>query len=303
MIAIADRQSGVVSRRQAYDAGVTRWQVRAETRALRWKVVGTQCLAVHTGPLPREAELWAAVLEAGPRAHLDGVAALEVAGLKNFEEPLIRVSVPRGARVRRTAGVAIRQTRRYRSDDVVAAGIPRTRPEVAATRAALWAVTDRRAALILTMAVQQRIVTADALGRAMLRVRRDRRRAFVHGILLDLLGGAGSLGEIDFVRQCRERGLPAPAQQVVRRAPSGRYYLDVCWPEFRLVVEVDGIHHLAAEHVVGDALRQNDVVIRTDETVLRLPLLGLKVAADEFFEQIAEALRLRGWTPGRSEAA
>jgi len=210
VLALAERQDGVVSRRQVYGAGVTRWQVRAEVRAQRWQVVGTQCLAVHSGPLPRASQLWAAVLEAGPRAHLDGVAALEVAGLRNYEDHLIRVSVPRGARVRRTAGALVRQTRRYRAEDVVGVGVPRARPEIAATRAALWATTDRQAALVLTMVVQQRIVSAEKLAVAMLRVRRDRRRAFVHGILLDLLGGAGSLGEIDFARECRARGLPEP---------------------------------------------------------------------------------------------
>ena len=52
--------------------------------------------------------------------------------------PRPRVSVPRGAR---SGGprLDIRQTRRWRADDVVAVGIPRSRPAVAAIRAALWA--------------------------------------------------------------------------------------------------------------------------------------------------------------------
>ena len=32
----------------------------------------------------------------------------------------------------------------------------------------------------------------------------------------------------------------------------------------------------------------------TDQLVLRLPLLGLRVAADDFFAQIIEVLRSRG---------
>ena len=63
------------------------------------------------------------------------------------------------------------------------------------------------------------------------------------------------------------------------RDKRGRYYLDLYWPQWRLVVEVDGIHHTWAENVVGDALRQNSLAIRGD-TVLRLPLLGLRLAAD-----------------------
>ena len=108
---IARRQGGVVSRIQLYDAGVTRAQVRAQVRARRWRRVGSQSLAVATGPLTRPGQHWAAVFEAGPRGFLDGAAALEAAGLKQFDEPRIRVSVPRGARIRRARGLDIRQTR------------------------------------------------------------------------------------------------------------------------------------------------------------------------------------------------
>jgi len=149
--------------------------------------------------------------------------------------------------------------------------------------------------------VQQGLSTAERIGVEMLRVRRDRRRAFVYGVILDLLGGARSLGELDFARQCRERGLPEPTRQVVRRGRDGRYYLDVAWDQWGVVVEIDGIHHTWAVNVVGDALRQNDVTLQ-DAVVLRLPLLGLRVAADEFFDQIEQALVDRGcpFVQGRS---
>ena len=62
---------------------------------------GVQCISMTTGPLTREQQLWAAVFEAGPRAFLDGASALEAAGLQRFASTRIRVSVPRGARVRR----------------------------------------------------------------------------------------------------------------------------------------------------------------------------------------------------------
>ena len=104
-----------------------------------------------------------------------------------------------------------------------------------------------------------------------------------------------SLGELDFARECRRRGLPEPSRQVVRRGRNGSYYLDVTWDDWRVVVEIDGIQHSWAQNVVSDALRQNDVTL-TDAVVLRLPLLGLRVAADEFFAQIEQALvrRLAG---------
>jgi len=144
------------------------------------------------------------------------------------------------------------------------------------------------------MVVQQRLAVPEDIARALLDVRRDRRRRFVETVLLDLIGGAESLGEIDVARNCRRRGLPEPDRQVVRKGRAGRYFLDAYWEDFGVVLEVDGIHHLHARNVVDDALRQNHVTL-AGGTVLRLPLLGLRVAEDDFFEQIETALRRGGW--------
>ena len=112
----------------------------------------------------------------------------------------------------------------------------------------------------------------------------------------ELLDGARSLAEIDVGRELRKRGLPAPTRQSLRRDKRGRYYLDLHWPQWRLVVEIDGIHHTWVENVVCDALRQNSLAIAGD-TVLRLPLLGLRVCAGDFLDQIEQALRNNGWLP------
>jgi very-short-patch-repair endonuclease len=283
----------VISLGQLHDLGVTRSQVRAQVAARRWQRVHSLVVAVHTGPLSAEGTWWAAVLEGGPQAYLDGVSALVVEGLTGFTWDTICVSVPPTARVRRAAGLHIRRTRRHHPADVTPYGVPRARREIACVRAALWARSDKQAVLIVTMVVQQGLTTAERVGRALLDVRRDRRRALLHATVLDLLDGVRSIGEAEFAAECRARGLPEPTRQVVRKGKGGRYYLDVCWEEWGVVVEIDGIQHSWASHVVGDALRQNRVTLG-DELVLRLPLLGLRVAADEFFEQIEQALRDRG---------
>jgi very-short-patch-repair endonuclease len=152
------------------------------------------------------------------------------------------------------------------------------------------------------MTVQQGLASAQAISLEMLRVRRDRRRTFIHGILHDLLDGVRSLGELDVARECRRRGLPEPTRQVLRRAKNGTYFLDVYWKPWKLVVEIDGIQHTWASQVVGDAIRQNSLVLEGDR-VLRLPLLGLRVAPDEFFFQVEEALLAAGCQiPGRRTA-
>lgn len=280
----------MISRRQFAELGITRWQIRADIRAGRWRAVGRQSVVTHTGPLPVAARHWVAVFEAGPRAFLDGPSALLAAGLTGYDVDSIRVSVPRGARVyRRLPGVDIRQTRRWEADDVAGGGLPRARVEVAAVRAALWARSDKQAALVLTMVVQQRLTTPERLAEESLRILRDRRRPLLQQIVLDLLGGVRSLGELDVVRECRRRGIPEPTKQVLRKGRNGRYYLDLVWEEWGLAVEVDGIQHAWANQVVGDALRQNDLSLQ-NMTMLRLPLLGFRVARDQFFDQIEQAL-------------
>ena len=294
--ALAREQGGVLSRPQLYAFGITRSEVRAHARARRWQLVGDQSVCLHNHDIERRGQMFAAVFQGGPRACLDGATALEAAGLTGFDAPRLRVSVPRGARVRRNRRFDIRQTRRWCADDIERRPLPRTRADVAAVRAALWAVSDPQAVLVMTMAVQQGVASPEAIGRQLLRIRRDRRRALLHEVVLDLLGGAQSLAEIDFARECRRRRLPEPTRQAVRRGRDGRYYLDVVWEEWKVVVEIDGIQHTRAEAVVRDALRHNEVTLQ-DAVVLHVPVLGLRIAPDDFFGQIGRAL-LAGGCPG-----
>lgn len=95
--AAAQDNDGVLSRTQLHDLGVNRWDIRREVRSRRWQVPGRHAVALHTGPLDQRAWWRVAVIEAGRHAALDGVTALLAAGLRNYSEPLIHVSVPRGA--------------------------------------------------------------------------------------------------------------------------------------------------------------------------------------------------------------
>lgn len=293
-VKLAMSQGGVISRPQLLALGVTRSQIRAQIASQRWRAWRSQCIAVHTGALTPLGEQWAAVLEAGPQAVLDGASALIASGLRSFEQESYRISVPHNARRRCGKGLNVHQTRRYRLADHMSGGVPRTRPEVAAVHGALWARSDKQAVLILTMAVQQGLTTAERMGAVALRVKRDRRRQLIQATVGDLLDGVRAVSEHEFARQCRERGLPEPSRQVWRRTRNGRYYLDSYWEEWGVVVEIDGIQHGWVQNAVSDALRHNEVAL-TDALVLRLPLLGLRVSADEFFDQIIEALRSRGY--------
>ena len=225
--------------------------------------------------------------ESGSGACLDGVTALQAAGLTGFESPTIHVTVPRQSAPHRLIGVRLH--RRRDLGRLAGAGMPRTPPEWATIHAAQWAATDRQAALVVCLAVQQRLVAPARLLDAWATVRRSPRRALLASVIVDVCAGAHSLGELDFAFWCRRYGLPEPTRQSVRTGPSGRVYLDVWWEAHRLVVEIDGAQHVSGLGPVEDALRANEVVL-ADDRVLRLPLLGLRLYPDAFMSQVARAL-------------
>ena len=77
-------QGGVVSRRQLYALGVTRWRYVANVRARRWRRIGRPVdLRPHRADDARRQTGGRRCSRAGPRAFLDGASALEAAGLEH----------------------------------------------------------------------------------------------------------------------------------------------------------------------------------------------------------------------------
>ncbi len=167
-------------------------------------------------------------------------------------------------------------------------GIPRVRAEWATLHAAQWAVTDRQAALLVCLVAQQRLVSPERLLGAWQTLRRSPRRELLDHVVRDVCDGVHSLGELDFGRLCRMWRLPPPTRQAIRETPGGRLYLDVEWADVGLVVEIDGGHHALALHPVDDAWRQNEVVLGRS-LVLRIPVLGLRLAPEQFMRQVVRA--------------
>jgi len=291
---LAEAQDQIVSRGQLRALGLTRFDVRSQVRAGRWIKPSPHTVATATGTLTSRQQWRVAVLETGcADAALDGVTALQAAGLLGISGPT-EVSCGHGSRPRPVPGVRVRVTRWRSGTDVVWAGVPRLRPAPAAVHAALWARSHREAALVAVAVVQQRLTTPARLRAELDRIRRHPRRLVLRQLIDDVADGAQALGELEFARMCRARGLPRPRQQAVRTGPGGRCYLDVSFDDYGVVVEIDGGQHLWGLASVADALRQNDLVVG-GEVVLRIPLVGLRVDPARFLEQVEAALGARGW--------
>lgn len=295
---MAQETGGVVSRQMLRAAGITSNHIRNEAAAGRWRPVSRQTVAVHRGELPTTAHWWAAIWEAGHRiAALDGATSLTAWGLTGFKESTIHLSVKHTHDLSSLNGVRLHKVIRRVEGEVCESGVPRVRPAIAAIRAAGWAVSDRQSALILLMTVQQRLCTPAHLLTACNQVMGRRRRRFIRQVVADIALGVQSLGELDFARLCRARGVPEPSRQVVRSGPNGRMYLDVRWDDWALVVEIDGVQHRQGLNLSLDNLSRNAVSLQRD-TVLRIDLVGLRLWESAFMDQVAAGLtpsrRVRG---------
>lgn len=286
----ASGTGSVLSRPLLRAAGLTYVDVRSEVAAGRWRTHGLQTVAVHCGELTEEEHRWRVLWETGEEvADIDGVTALHAAGLRNYTDEAIHVSVVHRCAVKKVPGAKLHKVIRRVPDELVGAGLPRTRPAVAALRAAYWAASDRQAALILLMTVQQRLATPEQIKVRSKQLRGRKRRRFIKDVVGYLADGVQSLGELDFTKLCRARGLPEPTRQAVVEGPRGRMYLDVRWEEHSLVVEIDGVQHREGLQVSADNLSRNEVTLQ-DGKVLRIDLIGLRLYEDEFMDQVERAL-------------
>jgi len=290
--ALAEPQGGVVHRVQLGECGITDDQVRSMVRAGRWAPAGRHTVLVDGPALSGTARLWQAVWESGSGAALHGAAALAAHGLTGLTLERIDVVVPRSTTRRpRRLPEDVRLHRPRRSPEIFPVGLPRARPERALIAAAQWARSDREAALMVCLPLQQRLLAPGRIAAAWADTGRGPRRRLLTDLILDVCDGARSLGELDFGRMTRAVGLPPPSRQVVRNGLGGRIYLDAAWQQIGLVVEIDGGHHMLALHPVEDALRQNEVVLG-GEVVLRIPVVGLRLRPEAFLAQVVRAYHI-----------
>ena len=289
-------QGGVLSHEQLDALGISWSQRRAEVAAGRWTRLGEYCLQV--GPADHTAAWWRALFEVGPTAVLDGVTALHAAGLKTIASEVIHVAVPKSVDPRQCPGVRVHETRRYRDEDVLRAGVPRMRPATAAVHAALWARTDREASLLVMAPVQQRIVAVSDLAEAVALIKRDRRRSLLQGLVTDVRDGLQALGERDFALACRRRGYPKPDHQEMRYLPTGRVYYDSVWSRYRVKVEIHGAQHLDVAAATRDALKSNAAALE-GAVLIQIPNHAFRTNPEPFLDQVGVALRAGGWQPSQ----
>lgn len=235
------RQCGLVTRRQLLDAGVTRKQIETQLTARRWQRVHPGVLATFTGPLPRDAVLWAAVLYAGEGAALSHQTAAELHGLTEDVDDTVHVTMPAERRVRSRRGVRIHYAHR----------LPRTRlgwrvPAVVNVNDTVLDLVDvsvrpKEAIDWVTRACQRRRTNPDRLRVALAQRKKIRWRGMVEGALADVATGAETPLELAYLSKVdRAHGLPTGVRQRHRRTSGRSQWIDVEYAEYAVRVELDG---------------------------------------------------------------
>ncbi len=286
---IAQDHGGVVTLQMLLAEGLTRGQIATEIERGAWHRAGYRTLSITSREPVGEGLWYRALWESGERAALDGVTALLAAGLKGWREDIIDVSVPNDAKVRAIPGVRHHLLRDLGT--LTGTGLRRTRPEVAAIRAAQWARSNRASATLLAMTIQQRLTSPELLLGSWASVTSSPRRAFLDRILRDICDGAHSLSELDFAEMCRDHGMPEPTRQALRMGDNGRVYLDILWEGLGVHVEIQGAQHGEGTAGIDDALRVNGLQLGEEDLIsLQIPVLGLRLEAGKFLDQVRLAL-------------
>lgn len=256
---MADRQHGVVARRQLLDMGVGR-------RAIASRLARGILVPLHRGVyafghrrLTIEGRWLAAVLAAGPGAVLSHRDAAALHGMRKAPESA-RVSVTTAGHARSIDGLWLHARRRLASDEVTTVrAIPATSPArtlvdlapmlTAGQLAATLGETDRRGLLNLA-AVEvalERVKSRHGQGHRRLRAALDAHLR--HGAVL-----ARSELEERFLDLVLDTGLPRPRMNV----RIAGFQVDALWPNERLVVELDGwAHHKERAAAAQDREKTN----------------------------------------------
>ena len=233
-------QAGTLSRRQLLDAGLTSQMIATRLERRRWQMLYQGVYAAFSGPPPRAAWLWAAVLRAGPGAVLSHQTAAELHELISTPAEAIYVTVPSTRRIA-SGGLVVRMSGRIDEARQPNREPPRTTVEETVLDLIQLSGTFDDACGWLTRACGRRLTTEAKLRAALSSRKKMRWRPELDDVLAAAGDGIHSVLEYHYVRDVeRAHGLP-PSRHQVRVVIDGRaVYRDAYYEEYRLAVELDG---------------------------------------------------------------
>lgn len=284
---VADQQLGLITTQQLDAAGVDRGAIAARrARRVLHPVHRGVYVVGHSTLLPGSRAV-AAVLACRARAYVSHTSAAGLWGLVGGEPREVEVTVP-GRNCRSRAGIIVHKTRvLHPRDRTTRFGIPVTAP--ARTVIDYVATCDyEEAERAIAEAFALRLVSEPQIRAACDRAPHRAGVAQVRAILGQPGGPSRtrSGGERAMLRLIRAARLPIPRTNY----PVAGFTADFCWPDQRLIVEVDGYPFHSSRAAIERDHRRDVVHREAGYEVIRFTARQLKEAPLYVATVIARAL-------------
>jgi hypothetical protein len=293
---LARHQYGVVSRAQALRAGLTADMIHHKLRSNRWRRVYSGVYATFTGVPGRGAQLWAAVLAAGPGAVLSHETAAELLRLTDQPARMIHVTVPHQRHVAAVSGIRLHRSKRTVEAVLAQSNPPRTRVEETVLDLTQTAATFDDLCGWVTRAFARELTDEEQLRAAMRQRKKLRWRSELHELIAAAAIGDHSVLEYRYDRDVeRAHGLPEPVRQAPFVGPDGRKgRRDRLYQKYGVVVELDGRLGHGPEDQWRDKDRDNAAALDGHQS-LRYGWTHVRWHPCATALQVARVLRVHGW--------
>jgi hypothetical protein len=292
---ITGHQRGVITRRQALSAGLTKDLIESRLELARWQRLHTGVYATFSGPADRQATLWAAVLRAGQGAALSHQTAAELDRLIDKPSTMIHVTFPASRKVKPIRGVVLHARRGAEQATHPSHLPPRLRIEETVFDLADKSDDAWDAIGWITSALGRRLTTQDRLRETLSQRSRLRWRTDLAAVLSPDLAGIHSVLEYRYHRNVEApHGLPKSIRQA-RACPDGvSQSCDVLYDQYAVAVELDGrVAHPGDTRWLD--IQRDNAAATSGIITLRYGYRELTIRPCWVAGQVAEVLILRGW--------
>ncbi len=289
--------AGIVTRVQARGSGLSDRAIVHRVATGRWQRIHPGVYATFSGPVSRQAQLWAAVLYAGAGAVLSHETAAELQRLLDRPAPLIHLTIPAARRVAPQEGLKIHTSRHVPAYQRFPPGVlPQTLAEDTILDLIDQAETVDEVCALISRAFGRRLTSEGTLRAVMRPRKRLRWRSDVDALVTEAARGTHSLLEYHYDRDVEgAHGLPRSARQAPYTKPDGsKGFRDRLYQEYGVLVELDGASAHPEENRWADRERDNHAATLRMQT-LRFGWKHVRHQACGTAAMTAIVLINRGW--------
>jgi very-short-patch-repair endonuclease len=285
------RQRGVIGRDQALSCGLTRKALEYRIRAGgAWQRVLPGVYLAGTGTASAEQRDVAALLHAGPRSVLTGLAAVRRNSFRVAAPSVITVLVPAGVRRQSTGFVQVQRTTRMPAEFCVDGEVRFVLAARAVADAARSLRSGREVRALVAQAIQQQRCLIEMLA-AELEQGPGKGAGLLRAALAEVEVGIRSVPEGDLRALLKRRRVPMPMFNA--RLYAGTTLIgvaDAWWPDAGVVAEVDSReYHYSAEDWQG-TMRRHDRLVAHGVLLLHFTPKQIRGQPEEVVAQIRAAL-------------